>query len=272
MAEGLIAPFPSARTIRNKHTFALSTFFFMYYLPFHCLSFLTLPVLAVCVNGSPACFVVDPLQAQLCLTREPRLSIDIDRGSHCVFESPCLYFVQSPSQRTSPYVNPTALFSLSSHSPLLVSLPNLPLVCIFILILAALLWCFSVSNNGEYGSLCVFLFFFFFKPFTALQYYRSAHIPLHVRLRRWEQKVRTLLQGRFISVCKAVCWKATLSVESGTAVTVLTVFGGALQWCGFAFWHIGGLKEKLDQCESERLGTLACVRFQKQWCRVFYYD
>lgn len=58
------------------------------------LPFLSYPaILAVCVNGSLSFFVVDSLQAQLCLTREPHLSIAIDRGSHCVFESLYLYFV-----------------------------------------------------------------------------------------------------------------------------------------------------------------------------------
>ena len=66
----------------------LSLFFLKHYLPFHCLFFLTLPVWAVCVNGSLLCFVVDPLQAQLCLTRVLRLSKDIDMGlSLCVWIS-----------------------------------------------------------------------------------------------------------------------------------------------------------------------------------------
>ncbi len=40
----------------------------------------------VCVNGTLLCFVVGPLQAQLCLTRVLLLSIDIDRTSLCVSE------------------------------------------------------------------------------------------------------------------------------------------------------------------------------------------
>lgn len=49
---------------KNTHAFILSSLFSLHYLLFHCLFFLTLPVQAVCVNGTLLCFVVGPLQAE----------------------------------------------------------------------------------------------------------------------------------------------------------------------------------------------------------------
>lgn len=109
-ASGLLEGMIASLFITHSQTHIHSLPYFLHRLPFHCLFFLTLPVKALCVNGTLLCFAVGPLQAQLCLTRAFLLSIDIDRASLCVSESmpvtvSLLFHLFSPLQNTSPLVN-----------------------------------------------------------------------------------------------------------------------------------------------------------------------
>lgn len=134
----------------------------MYYLPFHCLSFLALPVLAVCVcqwlTGVLCC---GPTSGTAVPHKRASSFNRYRQGALIACSNLRVFILFNPLLHIPIYVNPTAFspshLILHSSSHFLTSL----LSAFFILILAALLWCFSVSNNGEYGSLCGGFYFLF---------------------------------------------------------------------------------------------------------------
>lgn len=127
-----------------------STILFSSYLPFYCLFFLTLPVGAVCVIGSLLCFVVDPLQAQLCLTKVLHLSVDIDRGSFVCLNLFILIFSNLCFSALIP-------ICASLHlAPILILSPDFPFYPRSFLYLdsisAVCLWCSSLSSTQHMQS------------------------------------------------------------------------------------------------------------------------
>ena len=141
LSEGIIPPLFDTHSLPHMHAFTLSSLFLCIISSFIAIFFLTLPAQAVCVNGALLCFVVGPLQAQLCLTRVLLLSIDIDRASLCVSESVPLtvllffFYLSSPSlwiHQSPP----------SSHSLLLF---------IWLSFAFSVFWCLRVqSSPGEF--------------------------------------------------------------------------------------------------------------------------
>lgn len=140
MITALFSTHTCIHTVLPVFFFALSPFS----LPF--LSYSASP--AACVNGTPLCFVVGPLQAQLCLTRALRLSIDIDRAALCVSESPpltvSLFFhlltAHVPIGESSSFSHP---LSTPSHSHFPCHSPSFLYFDLFLAVLPP--WWVSVS-------------------------------------------------------------------------------------------------------------------------------
>lgn len=122
------------------------------------------------VSMALLCFVVGPLQAQLCLTRVLLLSIDIDRASRCVSLNLChllyLYFsIYSLHLSTYPLTPPHPLFSgLRSFFLFFLSECSALLVSFSVLGSQDYIW------RGQYNPLSTL--------FTAnpVQYYRFIHL------------------------------------------------------------------------------------------------
>lgn len=187
LLEGAIAPLFSthSQTHTHIHTHSHRPPFlggFLHYLPFHCLFFLTLPVQAVCVNGTLLCFVVDPLQAQLCLTRVASSFNRYRQGpSLCLWISAThtlyLYFLYSLLLSTHPHLwiplfPPFLIFSpLHQTLIFLFSLPSFLCFDPFFGSTLLVSFCFLSwhTRRGQYNP--------FSKVFTAhpARYYRFIH-------------------------------------------------------------------------------------------------